>query len=453
MKIIKHHEIKSITTLALPLIAAFLAQKGMQFIDTFMMGWIGADALAAAALGTSIFMTILVFGFGTLSAAGVFISRAKGANDDNDIQSSLKHGLCLALLLSLPCMFIIYIFPYFLPFLGENSEVVENTLLFLHGLVWGLPGYLLFTVMREFMSAFSFTRLVMFVALGSIPLTFLANYVLIYGKYGFPVLGIAGIGYAGAVIMWFMFFCLFMYSRRQALLKKYLSFNQFQFDYDKFKDMLYIGIPSGALLILESGMFLAAVLLMGYFGVEALASHQIAMQCVSMAYSIPFALSMATAIKVGHAAGAKDIKQAQSFAYHGLTIGLLLTSALAVIFIFAPHALASIFLTGTESDYQAISELAASFLSTAAIFQCFDGVQAIANGALRGLRDTLIPMLLSIGCYWIIGVGSAYFFAFHTSAGAKGIWYGLTLGLVSIGVILFVRLVRKLRYELKHAHQ
>lgn len=442
---IKLNEIKSITTLALPLIAAFLAQKGMQFIDTLMMGWIGADALAAGALAISVFFTVLIFCMGTLSSVGIFIASAKGANNDQDIKSSLQHGIYLALLISLPCMITIWFSPHALLALGEDPIVVSNAALLLHGLVWGLPGYVLFMVFREFISAFSLTRVVMFVALGSLPITFFINYLLIYGKYGFPQLGIAGIGYAGAIIMWFMFFCLFVYSKKHALLKQHISFSLFKFNYAKAWDILYIGLPSGLLLILESGMFLAAAILIGYFGVDALAAHQIALQCASIAYSIPFALSMATALQVGHAVGSKNIAQAQRSAFHGLTIGLMLTATIATLFIFAPQKLASLFLSGNEYHFDAINQLAVSFLMIAGLFQCFDGIQAIANGSLRGLKDTLIPMLSSIGCYWILGVGSAYYLAFHTNLGSKGIWYGLTLGIFSISIILILRLLSKLR--------
>lgn len=444
---IKTHEIKAMTTLALPLMAAFLAQRGMQFIDTIMMGWIGPEALAAGALGTSIFFTTLVFCMGTLSAIGIFIVRAKGANDTNDIKSSMQHGLCLALLLSLPCMIIVWFAPYVLSPIGEDPQVVESAILLLHGLVWGFPGFLLFLVLRELISAFSLTRIVMFVALGSIPLTFVANYILIYGKFGFSKLGIAGIGYAGAVVMWFMFLCLWIYSRKHYLLRQYISFNLFQFDRRKVGDILYIGIPSGVLLILESGMFLSAAILMGYFGVDALAAHQIAMQCANIAYTIPFALSMATALQVGHAAGSKDIFQAQRSAFLGLAIGLILTATIATVFIFVPDKLVNIFLKGNEHSYKTLNQLAISFITIAAIFQCLDGVQAIANGALRGLKDTLIPMLLSIGCYWFLGVGTAYYFSFHTHLGSRGIWYGLTLGISSIGIILTLRLLKRLKYE------
>ena len=218
---------KSIAVLVLPLMAAFLAQKGMQFIDTIMMGWIGPEALAAGALGTSVFITVLVFCMGTLSSVGVFIVRAKGANHNYDIQINLQHGLFLALMISVPCMLAVWFAPNALLMIGEDPLVIQNVTYLLHGLVWGLPGFLLFLVMREFIAAFSFTRVVMCVALGSIPLTFIANYVLIYGLYGFPKSGISGIGYAGAIIMWFMFICLWAYSKRHLVLKPYVSLRAF----------------------------------------------------------------------------------------------------------------------------------------------------------------------------------------------------------------------------------
>jgi MATE family multidrug resistance protein len=442
---IKIHEIKSISALVLPLMAAFLAQKGMQFIDTMMMGWIGPSALAAAALGTSIFMTVLVFCMGTLSAVGVFIVRAKGADKVHDIKSSLHHGFFVAVLVSLPCMLVIWFAPSILARIGEDPIVVQNVILLLHGLVWGLPGFLLFLVVREFISAFSLTRVVMYVALGSMPLTFFANYILMYGKLGLPHSGIAGIGYAGAIVMWFMFLCLFFYSRSHPLLKNHISFSSFQLNWHKVNALLFIGLPSGILLIFESGMFLFGAVAMGYFGVDALAAHQIAMQCSSIAYSIPFALSMATALQVGHAMGAKNSHEAKRAAFVGIVVGVILTLLIAAVFIFAPAQLSRIFLNGHENGYQEITHLATSFLLIAAIFQCFDGIQSIANGALRGLKDTLIPMILSIGCYWCLGIGGAYYLALHTHLGAMGIWYGFTLGISSIGIILMFRLLNRFK--------
>jgi MATE family multidrug resistance protein len=247
--------------------------------------------------------------------------------------------------------------------------------------------------------------------------------------------------------MWGMFLAFFIYSKHNVILKHYFTFKSLKINLGTFKEIILIGLPSGLLLVLESGMFLFAAIVMGYFGVSALAAHQIAMQCASIAYAIPFALSMATALQVGHALGAKNVAQAQRAAFIGLGMGLILTLILAVCFICFPAPIARIFLEGHEHDSQTIVNMSATFLMIAGLFQCFDGVQAIANGALRGLKDTFVPMILSMGCYWIIGVGSAYYFAFKTQAGPAGIWYGFTLGLSSIGIILIFRLLNRLKFE------
>lgn len=204
---------------------------------------------------------------GTLSSVGVFIVRAKGANDNQDIQINLQHGLCLALAISVPCMLAVWFSPHVLTMIGEEPVVVRNVMYLSHGLTWGLPG---------FIAAFSLTRVVMLVALGSMPIIFMANYVLIYGKYGFPKSGISGIGYA---------------------------------------------------------------------------------------------------------MGARDVFQARRMAFTGLIFGLLLTAMIAVFFICASSQLAGLFLNENAADYQAIEKMAIAFLIIAAIFQCFDGIQSVANGA------------------------------------------------------------------------
>lgn len=440
----KTQDAKTLLKVSLPLMAAFLAQKGMQLTDTIMMGWIGADALAAGALGTSCFVTILLFCNGTLSSVGIFIARAKGAKRSHEIKSNLQHGVALTLLLAIPCMAIIWFIPNFLLAIGEEKQIVEMVKLLLHGLVFGFPGFLLFLLFREFISAFALTRVVMIVALSSMPLTFSFNYLFIYGKFGFPALGIAGIGYAGAIVMWFMFLCLFVYAKTNSILKKHVSIFPSGIDYKKLIDMVYIGLPSGMLLLFEGGMFAAAAALMGYFGVVPLAAHQISLQCASIAYSIPFAIGMATGLQISQAAGEKDLPKIKRFAMISAVIALIIALILAMIFIFAPDYLINIFIKPDEADYANIRLLAIQFLFLAGIFQIFDGMLAICIGILRGLKDTFVPMILSICAYWIIGITSAWYLSQHTSAGAIGIWYGLTLGICSIGILLIIRVIRKI---------
>lgn len=440
----KLQEFKSVVIVALPLTIAFIAQKGMQFIDAFMMGWIGPNALAAGALATSFFLSITLFCMGTLSIVGVFISHAKGSNDLVDIQSNLLHGLYLAIFLSVPCTIILCLTPTILSYLGENPLVVQDVSLFLHSLAWGFPGLLLFLVMREFISSFSLTRVVMLVTITAIPLTFLVNYVLIYGKFGLPKLGISGIGYSGAILMWLMFFCLVLYSRKHYQLKQFCSFTAFTFNFIRFKNMVFFGIPSGALFLLESITALFSTLMMAKFGVYALAAHQIGMQYVSIAYSIPAGLSMATALLVGYEAGSKKFSLINRLVCISLITGLLLTLFIAVFFFCFPEKLVQIFINSDAINANKSVVLATRFLAIAAIFLVFDAAQAIINGALRGLKDTFVPMTLSISCYLGLGLGSAYYFSFHTKAGALGIWYGLVLGVVCTTLLLFVRYINKI---------
>ncbi|MBV8801378.1 MAG: MATE family efflux transporter [Gammaproteobacteria bacterium] len=437
--------IRTIILIALPLMAAFLAQRGMQFIDTLMMGWIGPTALAAGALGTSIFSAIVLFCMGALSAVGILISRAKGADNLGDITYHMQHGCYFALLLSIPCMLIIWFMPEFLLKLGQNSLVVTDTILLLKGMIWGFPGILLFLVFREFISVFSFTYVIMFVSLIAMPLTFLFNYILIYGKFHFPQLGIEGIGYSSAIVMWFMFLSLFIYSKINPVLKGHVVLTPFKWNREIFRDMLHIGVPSGILFLLEAGMFLSTNLIMGYFGIEALAAHQIAMQCVNIIYTFPIALSVATALQIAHATGTRNIEHVKHIAFISFSLVLFISAVGACVFILASHYLVIPFLEKGSKHFSSVYQLAVSFLKIAALFLGFDGLQSVVNGALRGLKDTFIPMILSVGCYWVLGVGTAYYLSMFTSLGPKGVWYGLSIGLGSTAVILVLRFYRKSR--------
>lgn len=445
---IKNHDTKSIITIALPLMAAFLAQRGMQLIDTVMMGWIGPTALAAGAFGVSIFGIIALFCMGVLSAVGVFIVREKGADHAEEVRLIMQQGFFLSFLLSAPGMIILWNIPHILLMIGEDPQVVVDTTLLLHGMSWGFPGFLLFFVLREFISAFSLTLIVMIVSLISIPLTWIVNYVLLYGKYHFPALGIAGIGYGGSIVMWFMFFSLLVYSKKHPVLKRHIALTSFAFDRNRFNDMLYIGLPVGGVYLLEAGMFLSTIIMMGSFGVAALAGHQIALQWVNIVYTFPVALSMATTLRVGHAVGGGDLAKAKNTALFSFFIVILISAIIAIIFIAASDSLTTLFLESRLSDDKNVYQFATSFLDIAAIFLCFDAMQSVVNGALRGLRDTFVPMLLSMGCYWVLGVGGAYYLSQHTQLGADGIWYGLCLGLSSAAIILVWRFFRKLNVEI-----
>ncbi len=449
MPLITLPEIRAVAKLALPLMAAFLAQKGMQLVDTVMMGWIGPDALAAGALTLVTFMTLIVFCIGTLSAVGIFCAHARGANTLLGVTTALQNGLCLALLLALPLMLIVWHIPTLLLATGQVPIVVHNSQLLLHSIVWGVPGYLLFFVGREFVSAFSLTRVVMLINFISLPITFAANYVLIYGKYGFPALGIQGIGIASASVMWLMFFSLLVYCLKHHVLKPYVhQLFAVKISYQKIKDMLRVGIPSGILFILDMSMFTVATLMIGQFGADDLAAYQIAVQCAAVVYTVAFALSMTTSILVSHSVGSNNIPAARRYAGFCYAVSFIFSASIALTFMLIPDTFVRLFLSLDVSGSDLVRQRADTFLEIAAWFVCFDAVLAIAIGILKGFKDTFMPMLLSVGGYWILGIGGGYFLAFHTPLGVEGVWYGLILGIFSVAVILTARCVQRFRREI-----
>ncbi len=441
---VKSGEIKNFIVLCLPLAAAFLAQKGMQFIDTLMMGWIGPDALAAGALATNIFITILVFGRGAMNTVGVAIVHARGKTQEQLIPSILHQAFYLSIIIAIPAMLLAWQAPFYLTAMGQNPVVSANAQRLLHGLMWGIPGFLLFYVMREYISAFALARAIMIVSLISIPLTFGANYVLIYGKLGFPALGVAGIGYATAAVCWFMFFALLFYCARQHILKAHLSWRLSKPDFGLIKSLWVGGFPNGIIMVLDMVTFLAAALLTGYFGVAALAAYQIVMQCTSIAYNLPLAVSVVTALEAGHAYGSRNLPKIKRNIFLGIFTGLTISVLLSIFFISSPRLIVELFLP--NSPYlNPVLNMAQSFLIIAGLVIIADGGQCIIIAALRGLGDTLTPMVMSVFCYLLIGLTSAYLLSFHTALRSVGVWYGLFLGIFSLWVFAGWRLWLKLK--------
>lgn len=439
MKIFKTSEIIDYLKLCLPLMAAFLAQKGMQFIDTLMMGWLGPEALAAGALATGIYFIILVFCRGVLSTFGVAIAHARGSAQVNQIHIVLQQGYYFALLLSLPSMLIAWFAPYGLAYAGQNPIVVADTALLLHGLIWGIPGFLLFFVLREYISVFALAKVVMLVSLISIPITFAGNYILIYGKCGFPALKIAGIGYTGSVIGWFMFVCLLWYCQSTPVLKQNFSSWKFKFHFAEMKHLFFTGSFSGLTMVLDPITFFVSSMMFGYFGVISLASFQIVIQCISIAYNLPLAVSIITGLKVGHSLGGNNWIQLKRDIQVALYIGVIISLSFTSLFLLKSKMIVELFLP-ENAQASALYHWATVSLLIGSVLLFFDAAQIILIGALRGLKDTFLPMVGSFGCYLLVGLGFSYLLAFHTHLGSLGIWIGLTFAIMSLSLFLALRL-------------
>lgn len=245
--------------------------------------------------------------------------------------------------------------------------------------------------------------------------------------------------------MWLMFLMLWCFCKWHDELKEFISFKSATWRSDLLRPIIKIGVPSGIIIVLDSALFLAAAVMMGYFGVNELASYQIAIQFASIAYNIPFAISVITGLEIGRAVGASDPIAAKHYAYSGLFLAIVVTLIIGLIFTIEPSMLIKVFTYTNSSDYTEISRVATSFLAVSALFLCFDALQAVLTGCLKGLNDTFMPMVYFILCYCIAGLGSAYYFAFHTHIGSIGIFYGLTLGIAGVTILLAWRFWWRLR--------
>lgn len=434
-------------TLASPLIAALLAQTTMEIVNALMLGRLGPLQLAAGSLGIAVFFMMLVLCIGLFSASGVLIARSYGSGQHLAISQIISQSIYLAIFLGIACMCLLWYVPTILLLIGEQPEIVSLSAQFLQGLLWGMPPLLMFIALREFVSAMSYTKIIMLLSLCAAPLTALGNYVLIYGKLGFPALGISGIGYSTAFMQWCLLLAMLMFIYKNKKLKPYL-FNHFQpLMIKHFWEMIRLGTPVSVTMGLEAGLFSVTTLLMGYFGAISLASHQIALQCATFAFMFPLGIAQATAIRVGQSRGAENVQQAKYAGYAGLFLGIGAASLTAFIFLAFPMTLIHFFISTDAPDYRILVTTAVHFLWVMTLFQLLDAIQVIMSGALRGLKDTFVPMWLGLLSYWVSGLISGYYLAFVLKLGGIGLWWGLGIGIGVSGILLLLRFVQRIKYE------
>lgn len=435
--------------LASPLVAALLAQMLMEIVNTVMLGRLSSKTLAAGGLGMSIFFTLMVLCNGLFSATGVMIARFYGAHQHEEIKKTLSQSLYLAILLSISFVTILRWTPPFLLKIGQLPEIVDLVSLYVNALSWGMPGLIGYFALREFVSALSFTRIIMLLSITITPLAGFLNYILIYGKFGFPALGIAGVGYSTAIIEWLLLFSLIIYIFKNNRTRPFFIFHQGQpIHWQRIKEMIKLGLPVSITMGLEVGLFSVTTVMMGYFGADALAAHQIALQCASFAFMFPLGIAQGTAIRVGQSLGSGSVQRAKYAGYIGLALGIGVALVTAIIFLSIPTTIISLFIDLKEhQDQSTLIPLAVSFICVMALFQLVDATQVIMNGALRGLKDTFVPMWLGLLSYWISGLVSGYCLAFVLGLGGVGLWWGLGIGIGVSAALLLLRFNYKIRTE------
>ncbi|MEM9618712.1 MAG: MATE family efflux transporter [Pseudomonadota bacterium] len=436
-------EFIALMTIGLPMGLTQLIQFSINTIDVLMIGRLGSEPLAAASLGLVMFYVLFVAGMGPAMAVSPMVSQALGANADDtrDARRSVRMGLWTvgvgAAILSL-----IYLFTEEIALaLGQPANLAKLAEPYVLALAPGLPFALGVIILRNFLAAIERTRWPLIFIILTTALNAFLNYLLIYGNWGFPQLGLVGAGVASALSHAVGFFTLVTYITFEKRARQFNLFENFLTpDWERLREVISLGWPIGVTIAFEAMLFNAAVFLMGRIGVDEVAAYQVALNVAAVAFMMPLGLSMAGAVRVGLKEGAKDVAGVRRAA--ALTIlsciGAIMIIAIPVMA--APRGIAELYLDASDPENAIVLGLVASFLPIAAAFALFDAIQVAAAQALRGLKDVRIPMIMTGISYWVIGFPVAAGLGLFTPLGAVGVWYGLLASLLSAAILLGGRL-------------
>jgi MATE family multidrug resistance protein len=436
-------EIVETTKLAWPIALTQLGQIAMMTTDLALIGQLGADAVAAVGLAHLILFCGFVLGMGPVSAVAPLAAQAFGAREPRMVRRSLRVGLWVAVMLGVPVNLAQLWGEDILMAAGQSSETAALAARYLASLAWSMIPAWCFIALRNFMGAVNRPEPALWITLVAIPVNGVLAYCLIHGAFGLPRLDMLGAGLATTIVnlgmcaaaVWICYAC--------RPFKKYRVLGRFwRPDWALMRQLIAIGVPISGAMLLEWGLFSSAALLVGWIGTTPLAAHQIALQIATILFMIPFGISLAATVRVGHAVGRRDPVAVRRAGFSAVALGAAFMLATTLIVIALRNVIPIMFLGGDEPANAATAQLAGTLLLVGATFFVTDAVQGIAAGALRGLNDTRVPMLFAAISFWLIGYTSSYLLAFSAGFGAVGIWIGFSLGVATFAVLLVWRFNR-----------
>ena len=435
--------IQKLFVLGLPIVGSNLAMMLIGVTDIVMVGWHSVEELAALILATTLFFNIFILGSGVAFAVMPMVSSAAAVGDDTTVRRSTRMALWLSVIYGIFALPIFYMSEIIFLALGQQPELAEYAADYMWILAPAIIPSLWANVMRSYLSAMEFTKIIMLITCGVAILNVGFNHVLIFGNYGFPELGIQGAAIASLLVNILMAIITSIYA--VYILPQHDLFARFyRPDWGALIKVFKLGAPIGLSILAETGLFSAASVMMGWIGVIALASHGIALQLASLTFMAHLGLSHAVTIRMGNAAGRKDRYAMTEVTIAGAVISVCWSLLTIILFVGFGAQLISLFLDADEAARDAIIAYGIVLLWIAALFQLVDGGQVLAIGLLRGVQDTAIPMVITVIGYWGVGVPIAYFLGFYTPLAGSGIWLGLVAGLSFAAIGLSVRFRRYL---------
>lgn len=421
--------------LAYPVILSQFGHIMVGVVDTAMVGQIGTIEQAAVALANSLYTLVLVFGLGVSYGVTPLVAAADSSKNYSENAALLKHSIIINTLLGIALFILLFSISPVLNLFDQKPEVVKHAIPFLNVMMLGMIPLCFFSGFKQFTEGLSYTGVAMVITIASNLLNILLNYLMIFGHWGFPKMGLMGSCWASFISRVVMAFTMFTYVYYNKHFKIYWeNFNFKNVSKDLTKKILALGIPSGLQWVFEVGAFSFAVIMIGWISPQAQAAHQIALSIAATTYMMASGLSAATSVRVGNQLGLKSRAGIRAAGFSSFILVLIFMSITATCFILFKNILPALF----NKDAEVIG-IASSLLVIAAFFQLSDGIQVVGLGALRGVKDVKLPTLITLIAYWGIGLPLSYTFAFKFNLGVQGIWYGLSSGLIFASILLFIR--------------
>ncbi len=433
-------ELTETVRLALPIALTQLGQIAMMTSDLALIGRLGDRAVAAAALAHVVLFMLFMIGMGPVSAVAPLAAQAYGARDPRMVRRALRVGLWAALLLGVPLTALQLMGETLLIAVGQAPDSAALASQYLWGLAWSMVPAWWFIALRNFVGSLNRPEPALWITLVAIPANALIAYALIYGAFGLPRLEMLGAGLATTLVNLGMCAALAWIIIARRPFRKYHAFGRiWRIDWSLMRQLMIIGAPISGSFLLEYGMFAAAALVMGVIGTTALAAHQIALQIAAVMFMVPFGISMAATVRVGHAVGRGDAGETRRAGFAAIVLGASFMVMMTLLVALTREWLPLLFLGRDSPGAADTIALAAMLLALGATFFIADGVQTIAAGALRGLNDTRVPMLFAALSFWAVGFALSYSLGLTLGLGARGVWIGFTMGLAVYALLLVWR--------------
>lgn len=427
--------------LALPVVLAELGWMAMGIVDTLMVGPLGPEAIGSVGVGSSLFTGVVIFGMGLLLGLDTLVSHAYGAGRLDECHKWLLHGIVLGVFVAIPVSGILVTLMLLLPRWGLTSSVLVLAQPYLGILTWSVFPLLMYATFRRYLQGMGVVRPVMIALIMANITNVVMNWVLIYGHFGAPEMGVRGSAWATVIARVAMaVYLLIVIVVRERRRRPGLFETPLRIDIARFRRLVTLGFPAAAQVTLEVGGFAAATALAGKLAPTSLAAHQIALNIAACAFMVPLGLSSAGAVRVGQAIGRKDLIGAQHAGWTALLFGVIFTSITASLFLLAPRTLIGAFTTE-----EGVLRIGVSLLFIGALFQLSDGLQGVATGILRGLGDTRTAMIWNLIGHWFIGLPLGYILCFVLGVGVAGLWWGLSAGLTICAVALVVVWMQRIK--------